>query len=401
MVLVAVALCAATTGTLGVASAAPSPSPAAQAARTAAAQGVRDGYPGTLVYARNGADAARAAAGVADTASGEPARIGDRFRIASNTKSFVATVLLQLEAEGRLSLDDSVAAWLPGVIQGHGNDGARITLRQLLNQTSGLYDPTTDPAFFAPYLQRHDRGYVYRPRQVVATAVAHAPTHAAGAAWAYSNTNYLVAGLVIEAVTGHSPSREIQQRILTPLGMAHTSFPITDPQIHGPHLHGYDLSGNDVTRFSPSYDWTAGAMISTLADLARFDRALFGGELLPPAQQRELETPAAAPGAHGYALAVRHLTVDCGSRQVPLRETDGGGPGFTSVSLTSQDATRQLIMVGNVFDLGKDLQNQPAVPPSSALGPAQKAVFCSGSPAHAGGDVASRTIGGGGEPEAG
>ncbi|MFJ8388865.1 serine hydrolase domain-containing protein [Streptomyces sp. NPDC094438] len=379
-VVVAAALCVAMTGTLGTASAAPAPSPAAQTARKTAAQGVRDGYPGTLVYARNGADAALAAAGVADTASGEPARISDRFRIASNTKSFVATVLLQLEAEGRLGLDDSVATWLPGVVRGHGNDGSRMTVRQLLNHTSGLYDPTTDPAFFAPYLQRHDWGYVYRPRQVVATAVAHAPTGEPGAAWAYSNTNYLVAGLVIEAVTGHSPSQEIRQRILTPLGMTQTSFPVTDPEIHGPHLHGYDLSGNDVTRFSPSYDWTAGAMISTLADLARFDRALFGGELLPPAQQRELETPAAAPGAHGYALAVRAHTVDCGSRRVPVRETDGGGPGFTSISLTSQDATRQLIMAGNVFDLGKDLQNQPAVPSSSALGPAQTAVFCSTRP---------------------
>lgn len=377
MAAVVVALCAAAAGTTGAASAAPVTGPAAQAARTAAAQGVHDGYPGTLVYARNGADEAFAAAGVADTATGEPARTGDRFRIASNTKSFVATVLLQLEAEGRLSLDDSVAKWLPGVIQGHGNDGSRITVRQLLNQTAGLYDPTTDPAFFAPYLQRHDQGYVYRPRQVVAMAVAHAPTNAPGTAWNYSNTNYLVAGLVIEAVTGHTPAQEIQRRILTPLGMAHTSFPITDPEIHGPHLHGYDLSGNDVTRFSPSYDWTAGAMISTLADLARFDRALFGGELLPPAQQRELETPAATPDAHGYALAVRAAPADCGGSQVPAWETDGGGPGFTSFTLTSQDATRQLIMVGNVFDLGQDLQGLRAVPTSSALDPAETAVFCS------------------------
>ncbi|MFC1413487.1 serine hydrolase domain-containing protein [Streptacidiphilus sp. N1-12] len=374
---VAVALCAVGGGTLGAASAAPAPGPAAGAARTAAEQGVRDGYPGVLVYARRGADAAAAAAGVADTASGEPARTGDRFRIASNTKSFVATVLLQLEAEGRLSLDDSVATWLPGVVQGHGNDGTRITVRQLLNQTAGLYDPTTDPGFFAPYLQQHDWGYVYRPRQVVAAAVAHAPTGAPGAAWAYSNTNYLVAGLVIEAVTGHSPAEEIRRRILVPLGMAHTSFPITDPDIHGPHLHGYDLSGHDVTRFSPSYDWTAGAMISTLADLARFDRALFAGDLLPPAQQRELETPADAPGAHGYALAVRAASTDCGSGEVPVWETDGGGPGFTSISLTSSDATRQLIMVGNVFDLGKDLQNEDPAPESSAVGPAQTAVFCS------------------------
>ncbi|WP_084725219.1 serine hydrolase domain-containing protein [Streptacidiphilus melanogenes] len=352
--------------------------PLAAALRTATAQAVTDGYPAAIAYARQGDDRATAAAGRADVATGRPADAGDRFRIASNTKSFVATVLLQLVAERRLGLDDSVEKWLPGVVSGSGNDGRRVTVRQLLNQTSGIDDPTTDPAFFAPYLQRHDMGYVYTPRQVVAEAMAHPPLFAPGTRWSYSNTNYLLAGLVIEAVTGRSAGQEITDRILRPLGLTHTTLPLTDPQIHGPHLHGYDLSHRDVTVFSPSYDWTAGAMISTLGDLAAFDHALFAGRLLPPAEQRALETVPDVPGNDGYALGVTRGAVDCGDgREAPVWETDGGGPGFTSLSLTSADADRQLILVGTVFDLGQDLLHQPPVPRSSAFGPVQTAVFCS------------------------
>jgi D-alanyl-D-alanine carboxypeptidase len=178
-------------------------------------------------------------------------------------------------------------------------------------------------------------------------------------------------------VTGRSAQDEISSRILVPLGLAHTYLPLTDPRLHGPHLHGYDLEHRDVTTFSPSYDWTAGAMVSTLDDLARFDRALFGGELLPPAEQRELETPPRVPDADGHALGVTSSAVDCGrGRRIPVLETDGGGPGFTSISLTSKDASRQLILVGNVFDLGKDLLNKRPMPSSTAVTIAQNAVFC-------------------------
>ncbi|GAA2134015.1 serine hydrolase domain-containing protein [Kitasatospora kazusensis] len=345
--------------------------------RAATAQAVADGYLGSIAYVRQGEVAASAAAGFADVRTRQPASPDDRFRIASNTKSFVAAVALQLVGEHRLSLDDSVEKWLPGVVQGSGNDGSGITVRQLLDQTSGIYDPTTEPAFFAPYLEQHDRDYVYTPRQVVAAAVAHPPLFAPGERWAYSNTNYLLAGLVIEAVTGQSVAAQIRSRILLPLGLTRTSFPLTDPQIHGRHLHGYDLAGQDVTRFSPSYDWAAGAMISTLDDLARFDRALFGGRLLHPAEQRELETVPQVPDADGYALGVQRWEATCSDgRKVPAWETDGGGPGYTSISLTAADGSRQFILVGNVFDLAKDLQHQQPNPKSSVLGPAQTAVFC-------------------------
>ncbi|WP_037606970.1 serine hydrolase domain-containing protein [Streptacidiphilus rugosus] len=375
----ALLVCAAVPASASAAASGAEPAPLAAALRTATARAVADGYPAAIAYARRGDASATATSGSADLATGRPADAGDRFRIASNTKSFVATVLLQLVAEHRLGLDDPVQRWLPGVVSGAGNDGRRITLRELLNQTSGLYDPTTDPAFFAPYLQRHDMGYVYTPRRVVAEATAHPPLFAPGTRWNYSNTNYLLAGLVIEAVTGHSAGREIADRILRPLGLTRTTLPRTDPRIHGRHLHGYDLSHRDVTVFSPSYDWTAGAMISTLADLAAFDRALFAGRLLPPAEQRALETVPDVPGEDGYALGVTRSTVDCGDgRTAAVWETDGGGPGFTSLSLTSAEgrADRQLVLVGTVFDLGQDLRNERPVPASGAFGPAETAVFC-------------------------
>ncbi|WP_354637366.1 serine hydrolase domain-containing protein [Kitasatospora camelliae] len=345
-------------------------------------QAVADGFPGVVAYARRGELESRSAAGLADTASGERARPHQRFRIASNTKSFVSAVLLQLEGEGRLSLDDSVEKWLPGVVRGNGNDGRAITVRQLLNHTSGLYDPTTEPEFFAPYLERHDWDYVYTPREVIARAVRHEPVSAPGDRWTYSNTNYLLAGLVIEAVTHHSAPEEIRRRILAPLGLKDTSFPLTDPTIHGPHLHGYDLKGQDVTRFSPSYDWTAGAMISTVDDLARFHRALFGGRLLRPAQQRELLTTVPTSDRSAYGLGVQHLDLDlpCGpgpdAERIGVWETDGGGPGFTSVSLTTVDGQRQLVLAANVFDLAADLEDEPRVPRSTGLLKAQVAALC-------------------------
>ncbi|WP_227998174.1 serine hydrolase domain-containing protein [Nocardia australiensis] len=363
-------------GVIGVTTPAHATAPPPPRLQEALDRAVAEGYPGVIAYARNGSEVWRLSAGTADRASQAPAETTDRFRIASNTKAFVATVVLQLAAEGRLGLDDPIERILPGVVRGNGNDGRSITVRELLNNTSGIYDPTTDPAFFDPYLSDHDWGFVYRPHDVVAAAMTHPPLAAPGTTWSYSNTNYLLAGMVVEAVTGHPVQDELRDRLLIPLGLTHTTFPLTDPQIHGPHLHGYDLSGNDMTTFSPSYDWTAGALISTLDDLAQFHRALFGGHLLPPDQQRALETPVTLPGAPGYGLGVQKSTVSCGTSEVAVWETDGGGPGFTSIALTSADGSRQLILVGTVFDLAADLRHEIPVPRTDALAAAQDAVFC-------------------------
>jgi D-alanyl-D-alanine carboxypeptidase len=205
---------------------------------------------------------------------------------------------------------------------------------------------------------------VYRPRDIVETALAHGPDFPPGTDHEYSNTNYLVAGLVIEAVTGQPADVEVTRRLVAPLHLTRTSFPLTDPDIAGRHLHGYDLSGADVSRFSPSYDWTAGAMISTLDDLARFERALVTGRLLAPAQQRDL------------LGTLRRVSVDCPTGPVPAWETDGGGPGFTSVAVTTDDGARQLVLVGNVYDIGAELRGDAPIPPSAALPAALDAAIC-------------------------
>ncbi|MFG1914168.1 serine hydrolase domain-containing protein [Micromonospora sp. NPDC048898] len=348
-----------------------------QAMVAALDQLVADGFPAAVAYGRVEGRRWQVAAGMADRATGARARPDDRFRIASNTKAFVSTVLLQLVGEGRLTLDDPIERWLPGVVRGNGNDGSTITVRQLLNHTSGIWDPTGERSFWAPYLDDHDWDRVIAPRTVIALAVAHRPDFAPGTSWGYSNTNYLLAGLIIEAVTGRDAATEVRRRIIGPLGLRHTSFPVTDPEIHGRHLHGYDLAGRDVTTFSPSYDWTAGAMISTAADLARFHQALFGGRLLAPAQQRALETLVATDdGPDGYGLGVQRMTVPCAAGPTSVWTTDGGGPGFTSIAATSLDNSRQLVLAGNVYDIDADVRGLPPVPASAGALAALRSVLC-------------------------
>lgn len=325
--------------------------PASQAAAAGPPPGVRQGLdalvsagvPGVVAYVRHGRAQWKLAAGVASRATGEPARPLDRVRIGSNTKAFISTVLLQLEAEHRLSLNDTVSRWLPGLVSGHGNDGSKITIRELLDHTSGLYNYTNDPRVFAPY-QRGDRDYFWAPRQLAAIAVSHPPLFAPGTRYSYSNTNYILAGLIVQAVTHESPVAEVYQRIIRPLGLSDTSFPVRSPRVPGPHLDGYYTNYQDVTYLSPSWAYSAGAIISTAEDLARFHRALFTGRLLPPAQQRELETtvPTGTAGLN-YGLGVFSEQL-CGRT---FWGHDGDFPGYESVSLTSPDGSRQLTVAGN------------------------------------------------------
>jgi D-alanyl-D-alanine carboxypeptidase len=324
---------------------------------------VTAGAPGAIGLVRAGETRRYAAAGYADVARREPADVRQRFRIASNTKAFTAAVVLQLVGEKRLSLDAPVSRWLPEA-------PPDITVRQLLNHTSGLYDPTTEKEFWTPYLSG-DRGYVYRPADIVAAALPHA--RVAG----YSNTNYLVAGLLIEKVTGRSAVSEVYRRILVPLHLVDTSFPTVDPRIHGRHLHGYALDGHtDLTVFSPSYDWTAGALVSTLDDLAKFHRALFDGTLLRPAELAELKTTAEVDGV-SMGLGVDRLEIPCenGGKQVVWGDS-GGGPGFSSYSLISEDGARQLAVAMNVYDIAEEVAGNWPVPKNANLTPAMQDVFC-------------------------
>lgn len=315
---------------------------------------VADGVPGAIALRREGAKEWRAASGVADLKTKRPIRATDRFRIGSITKSFVSTVVLQLAGERRLTLDDTVERWLPGVVP----NGGSITVRQLLNHTSGLYN-YTDVPFYLQVLREPLR--TWRPLQLVQLAVAHPPLFAPGTSWSYSNTNYILLGLIIAEVDRvparlqmASPAFEVYRRIIGPRRLWRTSFPLTDPDIHGRHAHGYLIDPPpelglpailDTTRFDPSWAWTAGAIISTLDDVADFHRALFTGRLLAPDQQRDLQStvPPEAGSDDEYGLGVQKLQMPCGTAW----GHGGATPSHFTISLTSPDGARQAAVMLN------------------------------------------------------
>ena len=305
-----------------------------------------------------------ATAGVADTATGEPAQAGDRFRIASTTKSFVATVALQLVGEGRLSLDDTVEHWLPGVVTGNGNDGSKITVRRLLQHTSGLFNYTADlPELRSVAGFQAGRFTTRTASQLAAIAMRHAPDFAPGTKWEYSNTNYILAGMIIDKVTGHTWQQEVIRRIVRPLGLRDTLAPHTYPYIPGPHLKGYSNFGGsgptiDVTDFNPAAAGAAGAMISTTADLTRFYSALLGGRLLRPAQLAEMKTTVRAaaldpvwPGA-SYGLGLMRIPLSCGGAYYSHA---GDLPGYTTRDGVSADGRRVVVVEATGDGSGPDL----------------------------------------------
>jgi D-alanyl-D-alanine carboxypeptidase len=263
-----------------------------------------------------------------------------RFRVGSVTKTFVSTVALQLVGDGTLRLDDTVERWVPGLVPA----GSTITLRMLLNHTSGLFNYTDDEAFVDRHLRDPTRPVT--PRELVAVATAHPPTFPPGAGWSYSNTGYIVVGLMIEAATGQPVERLVQQRIVRVLGLSGTSFPTTDPDIAGYHAHGYRLPAApgqpylDVTLFAPSLAWTAGAIVSTATDLRRFYGALLGGRLLRPAMLDQMLTTVAVSPTYGYGLGIYSLRGPCGTTW----GHDGGIPGYLTSVMNDRGGKRGAVV---------------------------------------------------------
>jgi D-alanyl-D-alanine carboxypeptidase len=229
----------------------------------------------------------------------------------------VATVILQLVGEGKLGLDEPVGQRLQGLVA----NGGQITVRQILNHTSGLPDYTGDPRLLNGVA--HNR--VWHPRELVAMAEKQRPLFPPGSAWAYSNTNYIVAGLLIEAVTGHSLARELDQRIFSPLSLRHTSFPVRQGRLRGYYAHGYisteviptsDGQPLDATHYNPSHAWASGAIVSNAADLATFYLALMTKRLLAPPLLREMKKTVAEdptdPGSFRYGLGLERVKDPCG-----------------------------------------------------------------------------------------
>jgi D-alanyl-D-alanine carboxypeptidase len=231
------------------------------------------------------------ASGFANIADRVPLSPGSEFPIESITETFTATVILQLVQEGKLSLSDSIGKWVPYV-----QNANIITIKNLLNMTSGIYDEP-DAAFEQQLLASPSQPVT--PEQLIKAAVAHGPAGPPGTVY-YSNTNYFILGLIAQDVTGQPIQRLITDRILRPLRLAGTSVPDSAAQLAASLVHGYQVVAGketDVTSeyalFGPKLGGAAGAMVSTLGDLERWARALGTGELLTPAlQQQRISFPA-------------------------------------------------------------------------------------------------------------
>ncbi|MEU0967558.1 serine hydrolase domain-containing protein [Streptomyces sp. NPDC005917] len=334
------------------ATAAAAPAAGHPATRKAAEAAVEAGVPGVTATARDPHGTWSTTAGVGNTRTGAPRSASDHYRVGSITKTFVSTVLLQLEAEGRLSLDDTVDTWLPGVVRGNGNDGRRITVRRLLNHTSGIFNYTADEDFGRTYFLKEGflrhRYDTLTPAALVGIATKHKPDFAPGTNWSYSNTNYVLAGMVIKAVTGHSYAEEITNRVTRPLHLTGTSLPGTRTTLPRPSSRAYSKLAEtatgptyDVTALNPSMAASAGEMISTSADLTRFYEALLRGRLVPAHQLKEMKTTVPVPGDpnSAYGLGLIDHTLSCG---VHVWGHDGGIHGSTSTAAITTDGHHAL-----------------------------------------------------------
>lgn len=281
----------------------------------------------------------RRAAGLGDIATATPMTLDDHVRIASITKTFTATVILQLVDEGSLAFDDVLEGFIPGV-----PNGADITLRQLLNMTAGIYNYSNDPVFADGY--DADLLLTFTPDDALEIIWASTPTSPPGERALYSNSNYILLGMIAEQVTGQSIESLIKERILTPLELAQTSFPTTSA-MPAPFAHGYDTGEQvvelrDVTRLNPGSSWASGAMISTLDDLAVWAAALANGTLLSPEIQAERLRFEPLPPARvtlGYGLGVINLNGLIGH--------SGDISGYSSWAMHDPDAGATIVVVTN------------------------------------------------------
>jgi D-alanyl-D-alanine carboxypeptidase len=265
------------------------------------------------------------------------------------TKSFVATVALQLVGEGKLKLTDTVERRLPGTLP----YGDKVAVRQLLNLTSGV--PDNQGPVEAEWL-KGNMTRSWSPRELVALVADKRPDFAPGSSWAYSNTNYVLAGMIIERVTGHRLGDELARRVFAPLHMRDTSFPVNATTIAGRHANGYavvDGKALDVTVLNPSGTWAAGNAVSTASDIAHFWRALLGGKLLAPAQLKAMKTtvPMVKGAATRYGLGIFTDPSACGT----VWGNGGDIAGYNNRFRNSEDGTRQSGVMVDVNPMPKGL----------------------------------------------
>ncbi|GAB7036317.1 MULTISPECIES: serine hydrolase domain-containing protein [Catenuloplanes] len=315
------------------------------------------GFAGMQLRVRDERGEWAGSAGVRELGGTAEPPVDGHFWAGSVTKTFTATAVLQLVAEGRTDLDTPVAGHLPGL----GLD-ERITLRMLLRHTSGVFNYTGEyyeDGTFAPGIPATGKEWVdtrlraYRMRELVELALAKPARFAPGTGWSYSNTNYTLVALLIEAVGDGSFGDQLDRRILRPLGLRDTVLAgeVTDlpePYAHGYHRYrdGEDWVVTDVSRQNLSMLPAAGGAISTTRDLATFFAALNAGTLLPAPLLAEMRTPH-GPIDYGLGIFVQQLSED-----VTVYHHNGGAPGgYGALMYSTPDGTRTMtagITMGDV-----------------------------------------------------
>ncbi|MFF3859639.1 serine hydrolase domain-containing protein [Streptomyces sp. NPDC002209] len=286
--------------------------------------------------------------GVADRQTGTPMKSDLYSRIGSVTKTFTVTGVLQLVDQGKAGLDDPISRYVSGV-----PGGEAVTLRQLADMRSGLFDYTADEKWLAGV--RADPHRAYTPRQLVDVAFRHPPNFKPGAKWEYSNTNTVLLGMLIEKVSGQSLGDYLREHVFAPLELDDTSLP-GDGAMPDPHAHGYtDFTPKgtvaDATNWNPSWAWAAGGIVSDLDDLHTWAPALADGRLLTKKTQAErLRTLpiGVVPGA-SYGLGILDFNGWLGH--------NGELPGYETIAaqLPAEKATMVVLVNSDIDYRGKNL----------------------------------------------
>ncbi|AYG78808.1 D-alanyl-D-alanine carboxypeptidase [Streptomyces hundungensis] len=303
-----------------------------------------DGPPGAIAVLREGGRVRVVRAGVADTDTGRPPRATDHMRLASAAKAFSGAVALRLVDRGRLRLNDTIAHRLPSLPASWGE----VTLRQLLNHTSGLPDYSQAPEFAD--LLRADPHHVFDPRHLLDFVADQDLEFAPGSRYQYSNSDNIAIALLAEAATGRSYEELLASEVFKPLGLTGTSLP-SGYRLPEPYLHGYGVEPGErpedvSTLFGASGSWASGGLVSTPADFNTFMAGYAGGRLISDATRRQQRTfvkgasEPAGPGANRAGLAIFEYTTRCG---VVYGHT-GNTAGYTQLGVGTPDGRRSLTL---------------------------------------------------------
>ncbi|MER6299745.1 serine hydrolase domain-containing protein [Kitasatospora sp. NPDC001539] len=301
-----------------------------------------DGPPGAIAVLRDGERVRVFRAGVAEVGTDRAPRIDDHMRLASASKAFSGAVALRLVDCGLLALDDTLAQRLPALPAAWG----AVTLRELLNHTSGLPDYSEAPAFVEQILA--DPHYVFVSRHLLDFVADQGLEFTPGTQYHYSNSDNIAVALMAEAATGQRYEDLLAAEVYRPLGLTGTSLP-SGYELPEPYLHGYDVQPpeppQDVsTRFGASGAWASGGMVSTPRDFSTFAAAWAGGPLISDAARREQRTfvpgasQPAGPGTNRAGLAIFEYATRCGA----VYGHTGNTAGYTQFGAGTADGRRSV-----------------------------------------------------------